>query len=186
MRPRISATDKINAIERLDSIRQEILNDSLQFEQAVIRYSQDKNTVMNAGLMTNENSNVCYPPDHLQGLEPGSTSYDSASGTTYTGSPNWTSVTFKVTGALQNGYANNTWVPLRWFVFGPDSFGAPGTPDAYTATIEVSDPFTTYSPAYDEGWYDYIGSPVFYSWQIDESRRPRSVEMLKKDSTYEY
>ncbi|MBQ2170743.1 MAG: peptidylprolyl isomerase, partial [Paludibacteraceae bacterium] len=46
MRPRISATDKVNAIERLDSIRQKILTDSLQFEQAVILFSQDKNTVM--------------------------------------------------------------------------------------------------------------------------------------------
>ncbi len=56
IRPRISATDKIRAIERLDSIRQEIEKDSLQFEQAVIRYSQDKNTAMNAGLMINPNT----------------------------------------------------------------------------------------------------------------------------------
>ena len=56
LRPRISTTDKINAIERLDSIRQQILADSLQFEQAVIRYSQDKNTVMSAGLMINQNT----------------------------------------------------------------------------------------------------------------------------------
>ena len=56
LRPRISATDKINAIERLDSIRQLISTDSIQFEQAVIQYSQDKNTVMNAGLMINPNT----------------------------------------------------------------------------------------------------------------------------------
>ena len=56
LRPRISANDKIRAIERLDSIAQLIRNDSLQFEQAVIIYSQDKNTVMNAGLMINANS----------------------------------------------------------------------------------------------------------------------------------
>ena len=56
MRPRISATDKVKAIERLDSIRQQIMIDSLQFEQAVIRFSQDKNTVMNAGLMINPNT----------------------------------------------------------------------------------------------------------------------------------
>ena len=56
LRPRISANDKIRAIERLDSIAQLIRNDSLQFEQAVIIYSQDKNTVMNAGLMINPNS----------------------------------------------------------------------------------------------------------------------------------
>lgn len=56
LRPRISATDKVRAIERLDSIRSIILSDSLQFEQAVIRYSQDKNTVMSAGLMINPNT----------------------------------------------------------------------------------------------------------------------------------
>ncbi|MBR5676561.1 MAG: peptidylprolyl isomerase [Paludibacteraceae bacterium] len=56
LRPRISATDKIKALERLDSIRNQILKDSLQFEQAVIRFSEDKNTVMNAGLMINPNT----------------------------------------------------------------------------------------------------------------------------------
>ena len=56
LRPRISATDKINAIQRLDSIRQLIELDSIQFEQAVIHFSQDKNTVMNAGLMINPNT----------------------------------------------------------------------------------------------------------------------------------
>ena len=94
-------------------------------------------------------------------------------------------MTFKVTGALQNSYADNTWVPLRWFVFGPGSFGAPGTPNEYKATIEIDDPFTKSSPAYSEGWYDYPGTPVFYSWTIDESRKPQSAEMLKQDSTYE-
>ena len=56
LRPRISATDKVNALSRLDSIRQLIEQDSLLFEQAVIQYSQDKNTVMNAGLMINPNT----------------------------------------------------------------------------------------------------------------------------------
>jgi peptidyl-prolyl cis-trans isomerase SurA len=56
LRPRVSATDKVNSINRLDSIRQLILADSLQFEQAVIRFSQDKNTVMNGGLMINPNT----------------------------------------------------------------------------------------------------------------------------------
>ena len=56
LRPRISATDKVNALSRLDSIRQLIEKDSLLFEQAVIQYSQDKNTVMNAGLMINPNT----------------------------------------------------------------------------------------------------------------------------------
>lgn len=56
LRPRISADDKVRAIERLDSIRRQIEIDSLQFEQAVIQFSQDKNTVMNAGLMINPNT----------------------------------------------------------------------------------------------------------------------------------
>ena len=56
LRPRISATDKVKAIEQLDSIRRLIVSDSILFEQAVIRYSQDKNTVMNAGLMINPNT----------------------------------------------------------------------------------------------------------------------------------
>ena len=56
LRPRISTTDKINAINKLDTIRGLIESDSLQFEQAVIRFSQDKNTVMNAGLMINPNT----------------------------------------------------------------------------------------------------------------------------------
>jgi peptidyl-prolyl cis-trans isomerase SurA len=56
LRPRISATDKVKAIERLDSIRQLVTKDSMQFEQAVVMFSQDKNTVMNAGLMINPNT----------------------------------------------------------------------------------------------------------------------------------
>ena len=56
LRPRVSANDKVRAIERLDSIRNLIIADSLQFEQAVIQFSQDKNTVMNAGLMINPNT----------------------------------------------------------------------------------------------------------------------------------
>ncbi|MCQ2391654.1 MAG: hypothetical protein MJ240_09550 [Kiritimatiellae bacterium] len=120
--------------------------------------------------LTNEVSGAWHAPKYLQGLEPGSRS------DTYTGRPNWTSVTFKVTGALQNGIANNTWVPLRWFVFGPDSFDA----ETCTATIEITDPFSKASPAEHERWSDYPGKPVFYSWQLDESRSNYSTEMLKK------
>lgn len=57
MKPRVSVTDKANALSRLDSIRTQIMEDSLfTFEQAVVRYSEDKNTVMNAGTMTNQNT----------------------------------------------------------------------------------------------------------------------------------
>lgn len=57
LRPRVSAIDKVRSLEKLDSIRTLIVDSAkLTFEQAVIMYSQDKNTVMNAGLMTNPNS----------------------------------------------------------------------------------------------------------------------------------
>ena len=55
LRPRVSATDKLKSLEKLDSIRSLIVDSAkLTFEQAVIMYSQDKNTAMNAGLMTNQ------------------------------------------------------------------------------------------------------------------------------------
>jgi len=53
MRPRISANDKIKALEQLDSIAADIRAGGHTFEQAVIRYSQDKATYMNAGIMMN-------------------------------------------------------------------------------------------------------------------------------------
>lgn len=55
LRPRVSADDKVSAINRLDTIRRDIEAGKITFEQAVIRYSEDKNTAMNAGLMTNPN-----------------------------------------------------------------------------------------------------------------------------------
>ncbi len=56
LKPRISSTDEKRALDKLDSIANLIRKDSLSFEQAVIMYSQDKNSVMNGGLMMNENS----------------------------------------------------------------------------------------------------------------------------------
>ena len=56
LKPRVSYTDKQKAIARLDSIRTLIVNDSINFEVAVARYSQDKNTVMSGGIMTNPNT----------------------------------------------------------------------------------------------------------------------------------
>ena len=53
LRPRISADDKVRSLERLDSIAKEIKAGNIQFEQAVLRFSEDKNTAMNAGLMIN-------------------------------------------------------------------------------------------------------------------------------------
>ena len=56
LKPRISIIEKESAIHKLDSISNLIRTDKLTFEQAVMSFSQDKNTAMNAGLMLNEKS----------------------------------------------------------------------------------------------------------------------------------
>jgi len=53
LRPRVSAEDKMRAIEHLDTIAKLVRKDSLLFEQAVTMYSQDKQTALNGGLMMN-------------------------------------------------------------------------------------------------------------------------------------
>lgn len=56
LRPRISFEDKQKAIHLLDSVATLVRTDKITYDQAVMIYSQDKNTAMNAGLMTNPNS----------------------------------------------------------------------------------------------------------------------------------
>jgi peptidyl-prolyl cis-trans isomerase SurA len=56
LKPRVSYMDKQNAITRLDSIRSLIMADSLSFELAVARFSEDKSTMMSGGTMTNPNA----------------------------------------------------------------------------------------------------------------------------------
>lgn len=56
LKPRISADDKYRAIQKLDSIRIQVTKDSIPFETAVARFSEDKNTQMSGGLMTNPNT----------------------------------------------------------------------------------------------------------------------------------
>jgi peptidyl-prolyl cis-trans isomerase SurA len=56
LKPRVSIDDKNKAVQRLDSITKLIRANKTTFEQAVIYFSQDKNTAMNAGLMLNEKS----------------------------------------------------------------------------------------------------------------------------------
>ncbi len=53
IRPKISTTDKNQALQKLDSIANSIRGGKLTFEEAVTQYSADKNTKMNAGLMAN-------------------------------------------------------------------------------------------------------------------------------------
>ena len=56
LRPRISDEDKSRSLQRLDSIKQLIDTGALDFNRAVMLYSQDKNTAMNAGVMINPNT----------------------------------------------------------------------------------------------------------------------------------
>ena len=56
LKPHVSMEDRVDAIERLDSIRGLMVDSGLVFELAVARYSEDKNTVMSGGVMTNPNT----------------------------------------------------------------------------------------------------------------------------------
>ena len=56
LKPHVSIEEKEKAIHNLDSISNLIREDKLTFEHAVMNFSQDKNTAMNAGLMLNEKS----------------------------------------------------------------------------------------------------------------------------------
>lgn len=125
-------------------------------------------------MITNRLTNVGYAPDRIQGLEPGSSSY------AYDGSSNWTSATFKICGALQKEGVQDKFYPLRWFVFGPDSFDT-----NCEARIEISDPHAKSSPGYFNGWHDFPDLPVFYKWMLNaEPPAYDTTEMLKADSTY--
>lgn len=56
MKPKVSLKEKEKAIHHLDSIANLIRENKISFEQAVLNFSQDKNTAMNAGLMLNDKS----------------------------------------------------------------------------------------------------------------------------------
>ncbi len=130
---------------------------------------------------TSANYGRAYAPNCMQGLEIGSNSSDYKPYAE--NSSNWTSVTFKVTGALQKPGLGNTYIPLRWFVFGPDSFD-----EDFTAKIEVADPFSKSSPAYNAAGWDLYRDErptIFYRWRLDDTPPGLNrTEMLKADSTY--
>ena len=56
LRPRVSMDDKMKSIAKLDSIRELVVDSGVPFEAAVAKFSEDKNTVMSGGLMTNMNT----------------------------------------------------------------------------------------------------------------------------------
>jgi peptidyl-prolyl cis-trans isomerase SurA len=56
LKPRVSYDDKQRAQTRLDSIRVQVVDGGMTFEEAVARFSEDKSTVMSGGIMTNNNT----------------------------------------------------------------------------------------------------------------------------------
>ena len=129
-------------------------------------------------MISNRVSHVAYPPYTLRGLEPGSVSSNYNERT----SKKWDSVTFKVQGALQTNGMNKVWRPLRWFTFCPESFGAPGTENAFTRTIELHEPHTKSSPGYSYDWDKFPTCPVWYRCAIDEVLGPITVYQLNDDN----
>ncbi len=57
IQPKITNAEKKEVGERLDSIRQKIVNGDLSFEEAVAKYSQDKVSAMNKGVILNPYTN---------------------------------------------------------------------------------------------------------------------------------
>ena len=132
-------------------------------------------------MITNRTTNTASPlygsaraPDRIQGLEPGSSSYD------YDGGSYWSSATFKICGALQREGVKDDYYPLRWFVFGPNSF------DKFQSKIEISDPHSKSSPGYYNGWSDYPDVNIFYKWKLNaDPAAYDTTEMLKANSMYQ-
>ena len=152
-------------------------------------------------MISNRTDSVTYPPYSpyvIRGIDPGSSSWDFATNSV---SYAWTNVTFKVAGILANGLTSkknpNNWIPLRWFVFVPDSFYQPTDPEVvadparlFTTDIDVMDPFLPGTPGY-EAWGDWIEKhpgeklpDVFYHFEINERQRFYEIEIMHKNNWY--
>ena len=140
--------------------------------------------------MTNTQTAASWSPYVLRGLDPGSHSLDYATDPAWI-NKNWTSATFKVTGFLNNGKStignSDCWVPLRWFVFGKDSFDS-----SHVSRIEVTDPFSSSSPtAFGGGtWAEWAtahpdNKQAYYFWSLDTRIKPVNVEFLKQTNYYD-
>ena len=129
--------------------------------------------------LVNSELGIMRAPNRLLGVEPGSTSeaYDSMS-------PAWNGPTFKIIGALQRPDkpdVSGRYLPLRWFVFGPNSFD-----EDCSATIDVWDPHDLRSPGYYYGWDEYPTVDVWFKFDLSEAPPTLdTAEMLNKDSTFD-
>ena len=118
---------------------------------------------------------AAHPPWRLQGL--GNERSDAPSTFAMGG---WTSVTFKVCGKLLNGKADDLARPMRYLVFDSNSFLPADDPDApFSAWVEYVDPFSAQSPAVDWGWSKWFGTPVGFSWGLDDDLTPLGVSTMR-------
>jgi hypothetical protein len=129
-----------------------------------------------------------WAPYTLRASTPGINSLEHYNSTNYHEKV-WDSVSFKVTGILNNGLTDLTlrsesWIPLRWFTFDDNSFD-----ENFISKIEVDDPYSTSSPGYAAGWYDWVkehgSTPVFFHWDINTVVKPIAITPLKAESFYE-
>ena len=123
-------------------------------------------------MISNRVTNVAYPPYTLRGLAPGSVSSNYNEQVS-----SWTSATFKVEGALQNGIVNDVWRPIRWFTLCPESFGAPDSANPFSRTIELPAPADT---GYD--WESFPDAKPFYRFSIDERLGPVTIYQLNDNN----
>ena len=88
---------------------------------------------------------------------------------------NWTSATFRVTGALQANNMENEFLPVGWFVFDDNSF----TADGY-AQIEIADQSKISTAGFIYGWNYFPFTGMSYRWALDGyGAGLLSTEMLK-------
>ena len=123
---------------------------------------------------------AAYPPYRLQGL--GNEQSDLYAG-------NWTSATFKVELQLYKGEWRGRWRAMRYFVFGPNSFRPAGDETApFSARIEMTDPFSRQSPAWEWEWWKYAdqGMSPWTRWNLNEDITPGGVSTLKSDDVLSY
>lgn len=159
-------------------------------------YLMISNKLEAADWVTTQPHRQAHPPYALRGLQSGSSSWDySLSSTT---SESWKSVTFKVTGFMNNGQTEfnnrNNHIPLRWFVFKEGSFYPRGHAQEFQSVIDVRYPYTKESPAQAYGLREWLWAhpdvpdedrpKFFYFWSLDERLQPITVEVLRPDSTY--
>ena len=135
-------------------------------------------------MITNKNDAAfaAYPPYRLQGLA-------NEQSDVFEGS--WTSVTFKVKMMMKTSDSSlsSQWHAMRYFAFGPDSFRPANDAEApFAARVEVTDPFSRQSPAWEWGWWKYKerGLRPWTKFALDTDLPPAGVSTLKKNDVLNY